>query len=157
MILLPHFVQLPEFKKLIFNNNHKYSKGEIMPLDIAYPNNGEGIEVRALGHINSNEILQVYNEIYSEESIKKRKYFLIDRSGCKEGAMSSAGIQEIAACDRLALEVNPNLIIAHIAPTDLQYGLTRMWEAHVGYNKFSIKIFRDRKNAEAWIKSMLTN
>jgi hypothetical protein len=35
MILLPHFVQLPEFKKLIFNNNHKYSKGEIMPLDIA--------------------------------------------------------------------------------------------------------------------------
>ena len=70
--------------------------------------------------------------------------------------MSGAGIQEIAACDRLALDVNPNLIIAHIAPTDFQYGLTRMWEAYVGYKEFSIKIFRDRKNAETWIKSMLT-
>ena len=55
-----------------------------MPLEIAFPNNGEGIEVRAFGHINSNEILKAYSEIQSEESIKKRKYFLIDRSGCEE-------------------------------------------------------------------------
>lgn len=128
-----------------------------MPLEITYPNNGEGIEVCALGHINHSEILEAYDEIYSEENIKKRKYFLIDRSECKEDSMSNEGIQQIAARDSYALKVNPNLVIAHIAPTDFQYGLTRMWQAHMGDDQFSIKIFRDRKSAEAWIKSKLKN
>jgi ACT domain-containing protein len=35
-----------------------------MPLEITYPNNGEGIEVCALGHINHSEILEAYDEIY---------------------------------------------------------------------------------------------
>jgi hypothetical protein len=128
-----------------------------MPLEIAYPDNGEGIKVCALGHINPGEILEAYNEIYSEENINKIKYFLIDRSECKEDSMSNEGIQEIAARDRNALKVNPNLIIAHIAPTDLQYGLTRMWQAYMGDDQLSIQIFRDRKSAEAWIKIKLKN
>ena len=126
-----------------------------MPLEIAYPNNGEGIKVRALGYINPNEILEAYDKIYSEENIKKRKYVLIDRSECKEDSMSNEGIQKIAARDNYALKVNPNLLIAHIAPTNFQYGLTRMWQAHIDGEQFSIKIFRDRKTAEAWIKSKL--
>ena len=128
-----------------------------MPLVISYPNDGEGIEVCALGDINPKEILEAYKEIYSEENINNRRYLLIDRSECNEHSMSNEGIQSIAARDKYALKVNPNLVIAHIAPTDFQYGLSRIWQAYVGEDQLSIEIFRDRKSAEAWINSRQKN
>ena len=128
-----------------------------MPLVISYPNDGEGIEVCAFGDINPKEILEAYKEIYSEENINNRRYFLIDRSECYEQSMSNEGIQKIAALDKYALDVNPNLVIAHIAPTDFQYGLSRIWQAYIGEDQLSIEIFRDRKSAEAWINSRQKN
>lgn len=128
-----------------------------MPIEMTYSNNGEGIKISALGHIHPGEILETYKKIYSEEHIKKKKYFLIDRSECKENHMSNEGIQEIAAHDNYALKINPTLIIAHIAPTDFQYGLTRIWLANMDDDQFSVKIFRNRKSAESWIKNKLKN
>jgi len=128
-----------------------------MPLEIAYPDNGQGIKICALGYIEPSEILEAYKEIYSEKHIKKKKYFLIDRSECMENYMTNEGIREIAAHDNYALKVNPNLIIAHITPTDFQYGLTRIWLANMDDDQFSIRIFRERKSAEAWIKNKLKN
>jgi len=55
-----------------------------MPLEIAYPDNGQGIKICALGYVEPSEILEAYKEIYSEKHIKKKKYFLIDRSECME-------------------------------------------------------------------------
>jgi len=68
--------------------------------------------------------------------------------------MTSEGIRRIASLDMNAMKINPYLIIAHVAPTDFQFGLTRIWEAHMQETK-SIKIFRDRKSAEDWIKKRL--
>ena len=126
-----------------------------MPLNIVYHDNPEGIEVCAFGLINSSEIEEVYKEIYREEKIKNRKYLLIDRSKCIESTMSVEGIKNIAALDSNALKMNPHLIIAHIAPTDVQYGLTRIWLAHMDNQNYSLNIFRDRESAESWIKSKL--
>ena len=126
-----------------------------MPLNIKYSNNPEGIEVCAFGHIDDGEILEAYKEIYSEENIKNRKYFLIDRSECKETNMTNEGIEKIAALDRDALKINPSLIIVHIAPTDFQFGLTRIWQAHMADDKSLLGIFRDRESAEDWVKSKL--
>jgi len=48
-----------------------------------------------------------------------------------------------------------NIIIALISTSDLQYGISRVYQAYVGDSGFLTEVFRDRKSAEEWIKNRL--
>lgn len=41
--------------------------------------------------------------------------------------------------------------VAVVAPRDVDYGLTRMFQAYMDGPPFDLKIFRDRSAAEAWL------
>ena len=58
----------------------------------------------------------------------------------------------IAEQDKAASKTNPNIIVSLISTTDLQYGISRMYQAYVGDSGFLTEIFRDRKSAEEWIE-----
>ena len=126
-----------------------------MTIDIKYLDDGEGIEIIASGTVTGREIIEKHKEIYSPENLKRQKYQVIDRTECREYNVSDEEVQEIADIDIAAAKTNPNIIIAVIAPTDMQYGVSRVWQVYVAESKFLTEVFRDRASADKWLKKKL--
>ena len=126
-----------------------------MTIQINYLDNGTGIEIIASGIVTGEEIIEAHKEIYNKENLRKQKYQIIDRSHCTEYQITSEEVEKIAGIDNKASEVNPNIRIALISPTSLQFGMSRMWQAYIEDDRFVTKIFQDRKSADEWIKSQL--
>lgn len=128
-----------------------------MTITINYIDEGIGIEIIASGTVTGDEIIDAHEEIYSPDNLKKQEYQIIDRTDCKEYLVSNEEIRAIAEIDKNAAQTNPNIVIALIAPTDLQYGISRVWEAYVEEALFKTQVFRDRTSAENWLKDQLKN
>jgi hypothetical protein len=128
-----------------------------MTIQINYLDNGIGIEIIASGIVTGKEIIEAHKEIYNEENLRKQKYQIIDRTHCTQYQVTSEEVERISEIDNNASEVNPNIILAVVSPTSLQFGMTRMWQAYLEEDCFVTKIFQDRKSADEWIKSQLEN
>jgi hypothetical protein len=58
----------------------------------------------------------------------------------------------------LAIDVsklNKNIVIAGVMPTDLEFGLGRMWQAYADETEWVSKTIRTRDEAENWIQQTL--
>jgi hypothetical protein len=126
-----------------------------MPIQIKYINGGIGVEFIASGVVTGTDIIAANKEIYREENLLIQRYQIVDRTQCTEYEVSTKEIRIIAEQDIAAATINPNIIIAFISKTDLQYGISRMYQAYVGDSGFLTGLFRDRKSAEEWIKTQL--
>ena len=126
-----------------------------MTIQINYLGNGTGIEIIASGIVTGEEVIEAHKEIYNKGNLRKQKYQIIDRSHCTEYQITSEEVEKIAGIDNKASEVNPNIIIALISPTSLQFGMSRMWQAYIEDDRFVTKIFQDRKSADEWINHNL--
>jgi hypothetical protein len=126
-----------------------------MPIQINYLDNGTGIEIIASGIVTGEEIIKANNEIYKEENIHKQRYHIIDRTHCTKYQVLAEEIEAIAEIDNRASEKNPNMIIAIVSPTPLQYGMTEMWRAYLKSDRFITRNFLDRESANKWIKSYI--
>ena len=124
-----------------------------MPIQIRYIDGGVGVEYIGSGVLTGADIIEANRKIYRNENFSKQRYQIVDRSNCTEFRVSSEEIQKIAEQDKAAAKINPNFIVALISTTDLQYGLSRMYEAYTGVGGFSTEVFRDRKSAEEWIEN----
>lgn len=126
-----------------------------MTIKINHIDDGVGIEIIATGCVTGDEIIAAHQEIYSPGNLKKQRYQIIDRTDCKEYQVSSEDIKKIAEIDKAASNTNPDIIIVIIASTDLQFGVSRMWQVYVEDSTFETEIFRDRITAENWLKEQL--
>ena len=77
--------------------------------------------------VSVNEIKEINNDIYrSPENILKIKYQLWDLTAVSEVLVPNADITVFSNQDDAAAKINPNMIIAIVANSDLIYGLSRM-------------------------------
>ena len=126
-----------------------------MTIKINYIDDGVGIEIVASGCVTGDEIIEIQREIYSPDNLKKLKYQLIDRTECKEYNVSFEDIKKIAIFDTAASKSNPDIVIAIVSPTDLQFGMSRAWQAYVVDSHYKTQIFRDRIAAVNWLEEQL--
>jgi hypothetical protein len=127
-------------------------RGKDMPIQINYIQDGIGIEFILSGVVTGEEIVAANKDIYNYENLCRLKYKFIERSMCTEYSVTSEEVKIIAAQDKKASEINRNITIVFVSPTDLQYGMSRVWQAYTTETGFQSKIFKDRKSAEKWIK-----
>jgi len=126
-----------------------------MTIHVNYLDNGVGIEIIASGTVTGQEIIEAQKEIYNPDHLNTQKYQIIDRTGCTKYQVYAEEIQIIADMDNEAADENPDIIIAVVASTTLQIGMTRMWQAYLRNDCFITKIFPDRKSADRWIKTYI--
>ena len=110
---------------------------------------GEGV-VTGQDIINANKIILSF-----EEKIKISKYCIIDYSEASAYDVSKHEINIIADQDKEISIYLPDYIVAIIAKRDLEFGVSRMWQTIIEVNdlKWDTEIFRDRNDAEKWIKN----
>ena len=126
-----------------------------MPILIKYIDDGIGVEFIGSGVVTGADIIEANKKIYRNENFSKHRYKIIDRTKCTKYQASKEEILIIAKQDKIAAKTNPNMIIAFISTSPLQYGISRMYQAYVGDSGFLTGLFRDRKSAEEWIKTQL--
>ena len=126
-----------------------------MPIEIKFLEGGLGVEIIAYDLVTGDEIIEANNRVYSHDAFATLKYQLIDRTNCTDFQVSNEDIEKIAAQDIEAAMTNPHIIVAFVSTTDLQYGITRMYQAHVGERGFLTGLFRDRASAQQWLEEQL--
>ena len=66
--------------------------------------------------------------------------------------VSSNTIDQIAQLCKNSAKINPYFVVAHVGEKDITFGLSRMWEILSDNTKWEIMVFRNREDAEAWIR-----
>ena len=126
-----------------------------MTIQIKYIDGGIGVEIIGSGVVTGADIIAANKEIYRNENFYRQRYQIVDRTKCTKYEVSHKEIIIVAEQDKVAAKTNPNIIIAFISTSPLQYGISRMYQAYVGDEGFLTEVFRDRKSAEKWIKEQL--
>ena len=122
-----------------------------MGIEINLLEDGRGVEVLAEGVVQGWEIIDAHTRIYDERYLERQHYQVIDKSACTEYDVTADDIDAIAELDRKASIVNPDIVIAVIEASALQFSLTELWQAHLAECTFLTKSFRDRQSAVEWI------
>ena len=123
-----------------------------MSINLKFTDDKQGIYVTLEGKVTLEDFKVGASEAYSEENIHTQNYQIIDFTNCSSFDLSSSDMQEIAIIDKEASKVNPDIKIAIIAPTDVAFGMSRVYEAYADETGFDIMVFRNSEDVEAWLK-----
>ena len=125
-----------------------------MPIEMKDLDNGLGVIVTGHRIVTENEYLDSYIKHLSQDRDKflKYRYSLNDWAAVTEVEVSSNAIVQIAELCKHSANINPDIVVAHVATKDITFGLSRMWEFLSDETKWDIMVFRNRKDAEAWIR-----
>jgi hypothetical protein len=128
-----------------------------MSIDIWESDGGLGNIINGWEIIKGKEFVEVLKEYLTqdEEKFKNYKYSLADYTATKEFDVSSEAISLIADYCNTASIVNPDAIVAIVCTQDLIYGLMRMWEMLSSKISWEKMVFRNREDAEAWIRERM--
>ena len=86
---------------------------------------------------------------------KKCRYTLSDFTSVTELTVTSDGIRDAAQLCLAASKHNKSILVVAILPTDLEFGMGRMWQVYAdetGWNSFPA---RDMKTAKEWLNENL--
>lgn len=83
-------------------------------------------------------------------------YGLVDFSDIDRFAVDSAGIREAARIDMAMAQTVGKVTVAVIAPSDIAFGMARMWEIYVHPTHWDTCVFRNRIEAESWLAAQRT-
>jgi hypothetical protein len=113
---------------------------------------GQYLVFNAAGAITGNEILKANEWLYSEfPEDDLARFQLWDFSSATVIKVDIDKIRKMAEQDKRAAQSLARLVIACVAPGDLFYGLSRMWQALADDAAIDAHVFRDRPSAEAWM------
>jgi hypothetical protein len=112
---------------------------------------------RATGTVTGSEIIAINHWLYSELADQELARFqLWDFSAAAGIEVDIEKLREVARQDKQAAKSAP-LVIACVSPTDLVYGLSRMWQLLSDDTAIAANVFRDLPNAQAWMHAQLTS
>jgi hypothetical protein len=122
-----------------------------MPIELQYRAGGRGVVFVCTGVVTASDFDEANQEIYSEERLPALRYQLIDFSDTERIEISAEDTRRHAEMDRLAAERNPDIAVAIVGPSDVAFGISRMWQAFTGEAKLHSRVFRSVPEAERWL------
>ena len=125
-----------------------------MPYKINFSDNPNGMTTLFSGILTDEEIIQSCKDrLAQEDKIRELFYIKDDLLDVTEFRVSSETIKTCASFALKASELNKQLVHVAIVPTDLVYGMARMWQAYSDGTNWNKNIFRSREEAEEWLKT----
>ncbi len=113
---------------------------------------GQYLIFNATDTVTGDEILKANEWLYSEFlEDDLARFQLWDFSAATEIRVDIDKIRKMAEQDKRAAQSLAKLVVACVAPDDLIYGLSRMWQAFADDAAIDAHVFRDHQSAEAWM------
>ena len=125
-----------------------------MPITLTPLSDGKGIIVKGHGHVSDEE----YREFISDKLLKLPENYaggtfcFHDYSEVESVDVEAKTISETGLKAAELFEKHPDIQMAVAAPTDLIFGLARMWTAWLGTESANARLFRDSDTARQWLR-----
>lgn len=127
-----------------------------MPYETEYREKDGGVITTYWGSVTDNDIIESgQNKLALIEKLKTYRYALTDLSRVDHFNLTSIGIQTNVNAASEIIRQNKDLIVAFVLPTDVEYGMGRMWQAHADVYGIKSCVCRTRAEADAWINANL--
>ena len=123
-----------------------------MSIKVNILENGAVIEFLSSGRVTGKEIIESNKKIYTPEYLSNLKYKIIDRTTCEEYLVTANEVHVISKQDIQASKINNDITVILVSSTPLQYGMSRMWQALSEETGWKSEIFKNRKEANEYIK-----
>jgi hypothetical protein len=123
-----------------------------MPVRIKFANDGIGVVLYHEGVVTGEELINAISNVYNDERYLKLKYWIGDRTGCTEFLPDANCLKKIAGINKKESIRNPGILLALVAPKDLEFGMSRMFQVFAEKTAFRTEVFRDKDTAEEWIR-----
>jgi len=125
-----------------------------MPVEKRETDNGLGVIVIGSGEVTEAEYLEFYTRELTQGMLESQgcRYSLNDYSEVTSITISTGAIEEIARYSKGAAEMTREQVTAIVADKDVIFGLARMWELLSSDAQGAVMVFRNRKDAEEWIR-----
>ena len=125
-----------------------------MPFSTEWVSEGRGVYLSGTGLLTGQEILDAKTSLLREsDRLKGLHYGLIDLTDVTELGVTRDDVLEFVQVDmQIALNVPRALAVAIVAPSDLAFGIARMWEAFAEVTRWNTHVFRSRAEADPWLR-----
>jgi len=118
---------------------------------------GIGVVYTSLGVLTGQDLLDAGEHFRVESrSNPKIRYVILDHSAISEEKVDIVSLKVLASRVSDILEPTPEVLMAIVAPTDVLFGLSRMWESRAEQAGFITRVTRTRAEATAWLEEELT-
>ena len=127
-----------------------------MPYEIIFNKSDGGVITIYSGVVTDEDLLQSANDKCSSvEKIMSYRYALTDCSNVTELKVTTAAVIRNAEIAKSAFAINSNIIFVAAVPTDLMYGLSRLWQVYADESDRQTKVVRSREEADIWLAERL--
>jgi hypothetical protein len=125
-----------------------------MSIEIRDTDGGLGNIITCRDVVQEEEYIDAIKKHLTQDAKKFRKYrySLTDLTATTDFDLSTEAVNQVVEYNYTASLVNPDAIVAVAAKQELVFGLARMWEMLSYKTPWEKKIFRNRDEAEAWIR-----
>jgi aconitase A len=125
-----------------------------MPIEVKNVNGGIGVSIVGRGVVTEREYLHTLRKHLTQdpEKFKKYRYSLSDYTAVTKVEVSTEAIWSIAELCKSAAKVNPDAVVAIVVDRDYLFGLSRMMETVMDDVEWDYLIFRNKEDAETWIR-----
>jgi len=123
-----------------------------VPIHIAVDETRKLRTVTMWGSVDDKELVETFSQCWSAPDFDPSMREFHDLSKLEGSEVTTAGLRELARID-LALNTQGATLgrAAVYAPSDLRFGISRMYQAFVDASDGSIEVFRDRRAALEWL------
>lgn len=122
---------------------------------ITFTSNSEKgfFESKYVGTVDDNEMLNSYKEYFEDPNTTEITNEFTDLSECLEFKITSGGLKQLsdystALFNQLGIE---NFKAAVFAPSDLTFGMTRMYQVYTDEMPENVRVFRNKNDALDWL------
>ena len=109
---------------------------------------------RFSGVVSDDELIAANAEVNASPLLAAMKYMILDFSMIEKFDVSTATVRALAASDRRAAAINPDVRIAIITSSPLMRGMSNMYaieqEAGEGGSSWTTQLFEREEDARAW-------
>ena len=127
--------------------------GGHMGFAIQQLDNGRGVRRSFWGVLSGAELIASLEEsLQSEATLRGYRYSLLDFSAIVDLDLSQDDLLTLAGLTSRISALNPDILVAIIAPQDIIFGLARMWEAYADESCCEMHIARSPTEAEGWLR-----
>jgi hypothetical protein len=118
---------------------------------------GIGAVYTSSGVLTGRDLLEADERLQAElEANPAFRYLLVDHSAVPEENVDTKSLKALAASSRDRLTAMPEGLVAIVAPSDVLFGLSRMWAMMAEQPNLAIEVTRTRETAIAWLEQQLT-
>jgi hypothetical protein len=124
-----------------------------MPVENIRTDNGLGVITRCSGELATDEFTEAIRQRYTpDDALQKIRYFITDHTEVTQFQLSTHDIVALTKITVAASRKNPAIRLASVVPTDLGYGLVRMWHGYAYELAWKSRLCRTRAEAEQWLR-----